>query len=261
MCYRHFLTYFSSKGYPSYSLSFRGHGNSFNPGYWALYFTGLRTFVQEAALAINHITSLHSTAPVVMGHSSGGGVIQYVVSYDVATVSGVALLGAVSGFGSLTTYLKWWTMDPWFYPRYIKDGCHPRSALSSTDLVRQTFFVDDAPEEVVIECEKYMPEYESMSWPMEMMWEFAQPELLAKRVAKMEKGMLFLAAENDRLVTPKISHQLATWYRSAAEFEGVSPRFEEKLLEHSGHHLMTDVSWENGARLVWEWLEGKSEGV
>lgn len=222
--------------------------------------------MSEATLCIQHVQAQHpALAPIVAGHSSGGGVLQAFLSRTTVPLSGAILLGAVSGFGGFTTNLSWWLFDPWFYPRYFKDLCHPRSPLSSTNLVRRAFFSDDAPEEVVSDFEDKMPEFESMAWPMAMMTIFAHPEIVARRVAAMQgtgsvgRGMLLVAGEKDRLVPPSIVAQLARWYRQAAGWEGVEARFEEKLVKRSGHHLMLDVFWQDAAGMVLEWLEGEGK--
>lgn len=54
----------------------RGHGHSFYPGYWALYFTPRQAFVTDLAAAVRYVREDTEGAanPIVLGHLSGGGV-------------------------------------------------------------------------------------------------------------------------------------------------------------------------------------------
>src|SRR5437762_12904867 len=56
-CYENFLPWFADRGYPSYSLSLRGHGNSWYPSYWRMYFTSKEVFATDLAAAFDYITS------------------------------------------------------------------------------------------------------------------------------------------------------------------------------------------------------------
>lgn len=54
----------------------------------------------DVTLAIGHIRSKHSKNVIVMGHSSGGGLVQYVLDGDMEKLGGLVTLAAVPGFGS-----------------------------------------------------------------------------------------------------------------------------------------------------------------
>ncbi|RPB07927.1 alpha/beta-hydrolase [Morchella conica CCBAS932] len=275
-CYINFLPFFASHGHPAYSLSLRGHGASHHPGFWKLYWTTKHTLALDIATAITHIRHLHNiTYPstptpnrqngvILCGHSSGGGLSQYLISRSLETVGGLITLAAVPGFGSYGVYYNWFVMDPWFAVRmYFRDLFHPRSPLSSTTLVHRAFLGAGCPTELVKEVEEDMAETESMMWPLGMMMQFVDPRRVVGGVApalRCGRKVLVVAGSEDRLMGVRIMAQLAAWYRSALECvsgrveEGTDVvRFEE--VKGSGHHLMRDVAWRECAGVMLEWLQ------
>ncbi|KAI5843042.1 Alpha/Beta hydrolase protein [Morchella snyderi] len=276
-CFINFLPFFASHGHPAYSLSLRGHGASHHPGFWKLYWTTKHTLALDVATAITHIRHLHNityaaTPPphrrrngvILCGHSSGGGLSQYLISRTLETVGGLVTLAAVPGFGSYGVYYNWFAMDPWFALRmYFRDLFHPRSPLSSTALVHRAFFAAGSPPALVRAAEADMAETESMLWPLGMMVQFVDPgRVVGGVVPALRRGrrLLVVAGGEDRLMGVRIMELLAAWYRSALEC--VSGRVEEGTdvvrfaeVKGSGHHLMRDVAWRECAEVVLEWLQ------
>jgi len=54
----------------------------------------------DVTLAIGHIRSKYSKNIVIMGHSSGGGLVQYIIDRNMERLGGLVTLAAVPGFGS-----------------------------------------------------------------------------------------------------------------------------------------------------------------
>ncbi|KAF8888539.1 Alpha/Beta hydrolase protein [Infundibulicybe gibba] len=256
-CWVNYLPYFSRALHPSYAISLRGHGCSFNPGYWRLYFTPRSTFVDEIRQVVSYIRSEHGVDPIVVGHSSGGGALQALCSSG-TKVAGMALLGSIPGSGSFQVNRNWMAFDPYMMLRMLKHLLHPRSALSSTSLVHAAFFAPDCPREKVRECELAMAESESMVWPLGMTWRFVQPENVVANITGVGlsagRKMLVIAGELDRLVTVGIAQALARWYRNTSrQNEEV---IQEEVVYRVGHHMMLDSNWEEGARKLLAWLGG-----
>ncbi|MCR4443013.1 MAG: alpha/beta hydrolase [Peptococcaceae bacterium] len=65
-----FLPYFSSKGFASYALSFRGHGES--EGFQELHSFTLKDYLEDVLETMTRL----KTKPVLIGHSMGGAVVQ-----------------------------------------------------------------------------------------------------------------------------------------------------------------------------------------
>lgn len=160
---------------------------------------------------------------------------------------------------------------------------HPRSPLSSTYLVHQAFFSTEMPTERVVEVEKTMAEFESMSWPLSMLSQFVDPKKVAAALrigaasGPQKPGrMLIIAGEKDRLMTLPLMQRLVDWYKVAAtrlqsaavaklkKSDGSAVRTADmdaavsmQVAPGVGHHMMLDVRWKGSAELVLHWLQEK----
>jgi pimeloyl-ACP methyl ester carboxylesterase len=96
-----YMQYLAAKGVPCYALSLRGHGRSWHPSYFRLLFwTSRWQYGDDLAAAIKFAQDREGSEVVLAGHSSGGGLSQALLSERNIHVKGLALLGAVPGFGS-----------------------------------------------------------------------------------------------------------------------------------------------------------------
>tara|TARA_R110002003_G_scaffold595_9_gene20782 strand:+ start:14415 stop:14939 length:525 start_codon:yes stop_codon:yes gene_type:complete len=103
-----YMTFFSSRGYPCYAVSYRGHGGSWYPGFWSMYFTGRHAIGEDLVAGIQEVEKLEKErreskekiTVVLISHSAGGALSQYVLSRGMCTVQGFCMLAAVPGFGS-----------------------------------------------------------------------------------------------------------------------------------------------------------------
>src|ERR1039457_4121859 len=66
----HYLDYFAQKGFEAHAVSLRGHGLS--DGHKSLKWARIADYVSDVAIAARQLPS----APVVIGHSMGGFVVQ-----------------------------------------------------------------------------------------------------------------------------------------------------------------------------------------
>ncbi|CUS14260.1 unnamed protein product [Tuber aestivum] len=269
--FSNYLQFFSSHGYSCYAPSLRGHGASYKLGFWSMYWASKHALALDVALVIAHIRSKHPNNVIIIGHSSGGGLAQYILDKDMEKLGGLVTLAGTPGFGSFGVYLNWIRLDPWFLIRTcFKHFGHPRSPLSSTALVHSAFFSRAFPLQEICEIERMMPEYESMSWTVSMMTKFVSPERVIGSILPTLKGgrrVLVVAGGEDKLMNGVIMQKLAAWYRVA--WESVRGKSEEEVeesseevvrygvVEGSGHHIMKDIAWEAGAEMLLEWLQGR----
>ncbi|KAL7275409.1 hypothetical protein RUND412_001647 [Rhizina undulata] len=264
-CFLNFLPYFSSRSYPSYSLSLRGHGLSHNPGFWRMNWTSKHTFATDIAFAISYIRTIPSSLGreiILIGHSTGAGLAQYLADKELETVNGIVMLAGDPGFGSYDVYWRWLKLDPYFPLRMsFLHFYHPRSPFSSTNLVHQAFFSPEYPQDQVIAVEKSMPEFESSLLVLEMAFKFVDPGRVIKGIrTESRRKMLVVAGGEDMLVGVAVPQKLVEWFRAPGQ-AGEQGEQEEAVkfgvVEGSGHHLMLDLQWEACAGVVVEWLEGR----
>jgi len=170
-------------------------------------------------------------------------------------------------------YWNWFKMDPWFAPRYyIRDLWHSRSPLSSTTLVHNAFFAPNCPRSIVKSLEIGLAEYESMIWPLGMMFPFVNTTGVIRNIVEWKRGrknLLVVAGEKDVLMTPKIMWDVRTVYKGVVE--RLSPWLSEKgdskvaeandeenvgfeVVSDSGHHFQNDIHWEEAAEKIEKFL-------
>jgi pimeloyl-ACP methyl ester carboxylesterase len=97
-----YLQYFSARGIPCYAVSMRGHGGSYYPSYLRMvYATTKRMLADDTLAGLRWAQEREGGQEVVLvGHSSGGGLSQLILSEKDVRVKGLVLVGAVPGFGS-----------------------------------------------------------------------------------------------------------------------------------------------------------------
>jgi pimeloyl-ACP methyl ester carboxylesterase len=97
-----YLQFFSARGIPCYAVSMRGHGDSWCPSFLRLtYVTTKRMLADDVLAGLRWAMEREAGREVVLvGHSSGGGLSQFILSEREVRVKGYVLMGAVPGYGS-----------------------------------------------------------------------------------------------------------------------------------------------------------------
>lgn len=280
-----YLQHLSARGVPCYAVSMRGHGNSWHPSYLRMvYLTTKRMLADDVCAAIRWVQAREDGRKVVyVGHSSGGGLSQYILTEQMVKVKGLVLAAAVPGFGSLPVYVNWWKLDPFFNLRMVFHGWHPNSALSHPALTRRVFFSEKLPESYVVDFQKQANRYESFLWPLGMMRPFANPAKILGQITSTGRGVggqsiMVLAGGEDKIMTPAVMEELAGFYRGAytetqqKDVQGAGAVVLKSLpgeggqdtvgqgvrlcfVPGAGHHLQNDVTWEIGAEKLLAFYE------
>jgi pimeloyl-ACP methyl ester carboxylesterase len=155
----------------TYAYSLRNHGASFSVPYLRMvWLTSLDDLAADLTHSLAHATCLENgTAPIIVAHSSGGGLAQYILSNSLTRARGLVLVGAVPHFGNVQVYSNWFTrIDRWFMLRNFAHFCHPNSGLNTDSLVHNAFFGSAFPRSRVPEFRSWMANYECMWWPYSM---------------------------------------------------------------------------------------------
>ncbi|KAK5634278.1 hypothetical protein RRF57_009992 [Xylaria bambusicola] len=268
-----YMRYLAAHGVTSYAISMRGHGASWHPSFLRmLYTTTKRDLADDVVSGIKAVEEWEGRHVVLVGHSSGGGLSQFILNEGDAKVEGLALLGAVPGSGSSMVYMNWWRMDPWFSVRMLFHGWHSNSPLSHPFLVKQAFFSKDYPEDKLAEFHSHGNRYESFLWPLGMMRRFVDPKNVLQSIAGWGSGnrLLIMAGTTEKLMTKPIQEKAAETYRTAfselvrdtklkAQDEAIHVLPGEGGMDNAGHgvelawvpdaghHLQNDTTWETGA--------------
>ena len=102
---KHFLPHFAEKGYASFALSLRGHGNSERPPHFR--WMRIADYVADMAKVVGQLPE----EPVLVGHSMGGLVVQKYLEEHTAPAA--VLLAPVPVKGVLRTTLRIFFHHPW----------------------------------------------------------------------------------------------------------------------------------------------------
>ena len=109
------MTFLQQHGYTCYAISLRGHGESWNPGFWRMTWgTTLKDLAEDVSCVWEELLrreekrkqmnyegseEMDSVLPVLVGHSSGGGLAQYVLSEGFVRAEALVLCGSIPGTG------------------------------------------------------------------------------------------------------------------------------------------------------------------
>lgn len=106
--WRHrFMPFFAEQGYDCYALSLRGHGKS--EGDFQLHFYGLNDYVDDIRSVIDQLPE----APILVGHSLGGMVVQKYIEDHVC--AGVILLNSLPPSGAFSSMIHMMAQSPELY--------------------------------------------------------------------------------------------------------------------------------------------------
>lgn len=198
----HFLPYFSDSGFPVCAVSLRGHGGSEGGDRLAL--TSLDHYVEDVTRAVESMDE----APVLIGHSMGGLVVQRYLAG--ATAPGAVLMASVPPHGLLPSAFNLALNEPALFGE-INVMQHMNSGLASVAGTRRAVFSDHVPESLV---RKHMARMqpESPRAIFDMSW---GAWMGARRRPSLP--LLVLGAENDRLVAPQEVKATARAFQVEAE--------------------------------------------
>lgn len=157
-----------------YACSLRNHGASYPvPFFHMVWGTPFDAFADDLLACIEYAQrDARSQHLAFVGHSSGGGLLQYLLANSRLQARALCLVDAIPLFGSYGVYWNWFKTDLLFPLRSWLHLQHPTSPLSSDRLIRQAFFGRRFPQELVSEFRRWMPAYESMRWAMGMCGDF-----------------------------------------------------------------------------------------
>ena len=176
------MTYLHGAGYPGtlHAYSARSHGASYPLFYLRMvYGTSLKDMANDFKTCPDFARRQESSNEgrslevVLVGHSSGGGLVQYAIATGLVRCRALCLVDAVPHFGLSDVYRNWARHDPWFMLRGMIHLRHPSSPLSSTGLVQRAFFGHKIPSSKLSDSIRWMPAYERMGWPVGMMGSFS----------------------------------------------------------------------------------------
>lgn len=222
-----FLSFFADKGYRAVAVSFRGHGESTVEK--PLRACSVADYVQDVSSVAERLPS----APVVIGHSMGGLIVQkYLESH--AAPAGV-LMTSIPPQGNLGNALRWIRSRPSHFAKMTVTG-KALPYITPPQLARERFFSSHTPEEDVRKYSARLQEDSSRIGIDCLLLRLPRP----KRVTA---PMLVLGADEDGAHT---RHEILATARAYGT--------EAVFFPDMGHNMMLEPGWADVAGCIDSWL-------
>ncbi len=222
-----FLSFFADKGYRAAALSFRGHGES--PTDKPLRACSVADYVAD----VRSVAEQLSDAPVIVGHSMGGLIVQkYLEQYDAP--AGV-LMTSIPPQGNLGNALRWIKTRPSDFAKMTMTG-KALPYITPPELARERFFSSNTPEADVRKYAARLQEDSSRIGIDCLLLRLPRPK-------RISAPILVLGADEDGAHTRTEILATARAYGTKAEF-----------FPGMGHNMMLEPGWATVAERIDAWL-------
>ncbi len=223
----HFVPALTEAGYAVYAVSLRGHGASAGRG--RLRWTRLADYVADVA----DVTAGLPAAPVLVGHSMGGLVVQKYLEQGRAAAG--VLLASAPPRGITGAVLRTARHDPLGLLRAnLTLSLYP--LVSTPEKARDRLFSDDTPTETVIACYPRLQDESFRAFLDMIVLDLPRPE-------RVNVPVLVLGAAEDGIFSPAEVTATARAYHTQAT-----------LFPNMGHNMMLEPGWERVVATMVAWL-------
>jgi pimeloyl-ACP methyl ester carboxylesterase len=227
---KYFLPYFAQKGYVSYALSLRGHGNSDTPR--SFRGIGISDYVADVKQVIDQLPE----KPILVGHSMGGLVTQKYLENN--SLPAAVLLASVPVKGVLALTFRIARRHPLlFLKANLTLRLYP--LVGSKELAHESFFSEDMEQTLVNEYFRQLQDESYRAFLDILVFRLPKPE-------RVNTDLLVLGAEKDAIFTMDEVKQTAAAY-------GTTPEFFNGM----AHDMMLEKDWQKVADRIIAWLEKK----
>lgn len=223
--FENYQRFFAARGYPTYALDLRGHGESRSVD--DLGRVSVRDYVADSLVAARALER-----PIVIGHSMGGLLAQALAEADAVRAAVLLCAAPPRGIVPLT----------WRLLRHMLPHLHElilgRTVTGSLDdhldLSLNRIPADEQPALAA----RFVPESGRAALEMAV-------GTLAIDARRVRCPVLSVAAGDDHFVVPRVGRALARKYRAPLQ-----------LFEEHAHFILVEPGWEIVAGKVAEWIEG-----
>lgn len=231
----HYLPFFAAAGFETYAVSLSGHGNSRSRE--RLDSLSIADYVSNVREAVEGM----QTAPVLIGHSMGGFIVQkYLEEYSAPAA---VLMCSVPPQGLMSAAVDLMMSRPNLLIELnrVMTGSH-----DNMDSLRDAMFAQPISFEDMKRVYRHaQPESHRALWDMTLL-NIPSPSKIRKNLVHREAGKLPL------LVAGAALDQLMP--RSAVEMTARTYDVEAEIFPAIGHGLMLEQDWEKPAERILAWL-------
>jgi non-heme chloroperoxidase len=233
----HYLPYFAHHGYNAYALSLRGHGHS--AGRRDINSFSLKDYLDDITNVAAAIHTAQGQAPVLIGHSMGGLLVQQYMerSAEFFPVTAAVLMASFPASRISGSWWYWQMQSPLLWlsmQQFMRQHYRPASAFTHTWV-----FSASAPRHLVdANSRRFIMESSTAAWDMLT----AQPNIQAVR--RRTTPLLVMGAENDAIFPAFEVRNTASLYNAPC-----------KILPKMAHGMMLEENWLDAASYLRSWLD------
>jgi pimeloyl-ACP methyl ester carboxylesterase len=225
-CWEPMAEWFAERGWAAHSLDLRGHGAS--EANRSLRWLSIADYVDDVAGVVSGL----APAPVLVGHSMGGLVVQKYL--EAAAAPAAVLLAPVPVGGVLGATLRVARRHPLLFLR-ANATMSLWPLIGSPPRAREMFFASDMADDEVA-GHFGMLQDESYRAYLDMI-------LRRPRPAAVRTPILVVGGAEDRIFTPAEMERTAAAYGTSAV-----------VVAGAAHDLMLDARWEQTAATMADWI-------
>lgn len=222
-----FLPYFSSKGFSSYAISFRGHGRS--EGREKIDSFSLKDYEDD----VFEVMQSFRNKPVLIGHSVGGVIVQKILHKHPNEVQAAVLMSSIP-------------------PNGLSVDSSPLNASTLKEL--NQLFLFNKGEPVAYPIDLILSKGLSVT-EREQIAELLQPEstivlkectdIIISGPIATEVPLLVLGSKEDHIISEKTTFRIAEIYKTQPE-----------IFRNISHDMMLDPNWKDAADKILSFLHG-----
>jgi pimeloyl-ACP methyl ester carboxylesterase len=223
-----FLDFFADRGFRVLAPSLRGHRRS--PSGRALWMCSIADYASDVASAVEALPS----APILVGHSLGGFVVQkYLETHDAPAA---VLMASTPPRGHLPSLLRSIRRHPWRSTKFAVTA-NPSDLYGTRAGAREYFFGNDAPDSLIDAFTSQLQPDSTRA----VMFDAVVGDLVNTK--RIRTPMLVVGGELDQVYTPGEVRRTAAAYDT-----------EPVIFPGLGHELMLEPDWRVVAGCIESWL-------
>lgn len=228
----YFLPYFAEHGHAAFAVSLRGHGAS--EGRDRVAHASLDDYTDDVVEAVRTITAQTGAAPILIGHSMGGAIVQNYLR--IAQAPAAVLMGSVPPHGLFVTSMTMLASNPrLYYEMMMATALGPKAVFPYA--IRPALFATTLPQE--LEARFFAtanPDSQRIGYDL-LGWRALAP------AADRAPPIFVIGAESDGMVSQSAVRATAQTYQTKPVF-----------VPGMAHAMMLETNWRDAADPVLAWI-------
>ncbi|CAG8587620.1 3215_t:CDS:2 [Funneliformis caledonium] len=237
-----FCRWFSNQGHDCYAMSFRGYGQSTKTPkkdkWWKL-----NDITIDVSAVTDTIIARTGDKPILVGHSFGGGILQYYLQNNHQKVAAGVLFAATSPYNykrGIVKYIrKLFSKMPILAVLKSLITLNPYATIETPELMKRATFSKAFPDSMAKDIHPKLDKVSPITALFQIHKPFVDP-------TKIKCPIIVIGAEEDSLFDLKVIKETAEAY--GVEFD---------IIGGAAHNIMLDLTWEDSANVIFNRIQEK----